>query len=96
MTVHVIISGNVQGVGFRQYIKYKAKELNIKGWVKNIPFISQGKSIGNVEAIFTGKAKDVDKMIQFCKKGPVVARVEKVEVEELDSLPFNDFEIIKD
>ncbi|HZJ18131.1 MAG TPA: acylphosphatase, partial [Patescibacteria group bacterium] len=48
MIAHVIISGFVQGVGYRQFVKKEASELSLKGWVKNI-------DRGRVEALFKGK-----------------------------------------
>ena len=89
MTVHVIISGNVQGVGFRQYIKYQAKKLNIKGWVKNLPD-------GRVEAVLTGDTKSIEEMLEYCRKGPFLARVKNVDIENVEEAEYESFEIIKD
>lgn len=86
---HVIISGYVQGIGFRQFIKSKASSLNIKGWVKNL-------ADGRVEAMFTGNSSDIEKMIEICKKGPFLATVKKVEIEELPDQEFESFDIIKE
>ncbi len=88
--VHVYISGFVQGIGFRQYIKYKAKELNISGWVKNLPD-------GRVEAVFAGDRSNLEKMIEICKKGPFLAEVKKVEVDWSSALKLDTigFEVIK-
>ena len=86
--IHVIISGDVQGVGFRQFIRYQARKLNIKGWVRNL-------SDGRVEAVFTGNAKNVEKMIKFAKKGPMIADVKNIEVEEVLDEEFEDFQILK-
>lgn len=70
---HVIVSGLVQGVFFRANTRDKAKKLVVKGWVKN-------RSDGKVEALFEGEEGAVKAMIEFCKKGPPSAIVEKVEV----------------
>jgi acylphosphatase len=86
--IHVLVSGDVQGVGFRQYIRYQARKLNIKGWVKNLPE-------GKVEAVFTGSSESVEKMIEFSRKGPVLADVNNVEIEELPDLKFDSFEILR-
>jgi acylphosphatase len=86
---HVFISGDVQGVGFRQYVKYKAKKLSIKGWVKNL-------DNGKVEALFDGSEKSLDEMLKICNRGPFLARVKNVEIiEEEGKLNSDIFEIIK-
>lgn len=71
--VHVLISGRVQGVFFRSNTKDKADELSITGWVRNL-------SDGRVEAVFEGREESIEKMLQWCRKGPGYALVEKVEV----------------
>jgi acylphosphatase len=86
--IHIIISGDVQGVGFRQYVKYQAKKLNIKGWVKNLPN-------GRVEGLFVGDRENTEKIIEYCRRGPFLAQVKNVEIEEKEDIIFNSFEIIK-
>jgi acylphosphatase len=72
-TAHVFISGFVQGVGYRAFVKKHATELGLTGWVKNLPD-------GRVEAMFQGKKETIEKMVELCKKGPFMAEVEDVEV----------------
>lgn len=71
--VHVFISGLVQGVFFRWNTKKMADKLQLSGWVRNLPD-------GRVEAIFEGNRESIEKMIEWCKKGPSEAIVEKVEI----------------
>jgi acylphosphatase len=71
--VHVFVSGKVQGVFFRSGTKNKAEELGLAGWVRNL-------SDGRVEAVFEGEEGKVEKMIEWCRKGPEYARVATVEV----------------
>ena len=71
---HVKIYGRVQGVWFRASTKEMADKLGIKGWVRNMPD-------GTVEAVFEGDDKSVEKMIEWCHRGPPLARVDRVEVE---------------
>ncbi len=71
---HLIISGEVQGVMFRQETKRRALNLNVKGWVRN-------RDDGTVEAVFEGEEQDVESMITFCKRGPPRAIVTDVKVE---------------
>lgn len=70
---HVHISGRVQGVTFRASTRRKAKELGVKGWVKNLPD-------GGVEAVFEGPEEAVKELVDWCHDGPRPARVENVEV----------------
>jgi len=72
---HVIISGRVQGVGFRAYTKNKADSLGLVGWVKNIMH-------GRVEAVYEGDEASVYAMTAWCQQGPSFARVEKLEMIE--------------
>jgi acylphosphatase len=73
--VHVRISGHVQGVWYRASTKQKAEELGITGWVKNT-------SDGAVEAVFAGEEEVVDAMISWCQKGPRLAKVTNVEMND--------------
>lgn len=70
---HVFISGRVQGVFFRQSTQLQAQSLGVKGWVRNLPD-------GRVEAVFEGKESAVKKLVDYCRHGPLAARVENVEV----------------
>ncbi len=85
--IHVIVTGRVQGVGFRQFIKSSSIKLNIKGWVKNLPDHS-------LEAIFTGSAENLEKIIEKCHKGPFLAEVKDVKIEYLEDQEFEEFRII--
>ena len=85
---HVLISGKVQGVWFRANTKEKARQLNIKGWVRNLPD-------GRVEAVFQGEKEMVEEMIKWCYKGPPLAEVEDVKVEWKEpEEEFEDFSIL--
>lgn len=62
-TIRVFISGIVQGIFFRNFIKENAEAYGIKGYVRNL-------EDGRVEAVFEGYDNDVNKMIEICKKRP--------------------------
>lgn len=66
---HVFISGNVQGVGYRQFVKQNARKLDLTGWVRNA-------EDGGVEAVLQGEEAMIQVMIELCKKGPFMAEVE--------------------
>lgn len=70
---HIFVSGKVQGVFFRSRTKDKAKELGLAGWVRNL-------EDGRVETVFEGEQEMVEKMVQWCRRGPEYALVENVEV----------------
>lgn len=70
---HVFVSGRVQGVFFRSETRYEASGRNVSGWVRNT-------HDGRVEAVFEGEREDVEKVIEFCRRGPPGARVTKVDV----------------
>lgn len=85
--IHIIVIGRVQGVGFRQFIKSSAIKLNIKGWVKNLPDRS-------VEAMLAGSTENLKKMTEKCRKGPFLAEVKDIKIEDLEDQEFEDFKII--
>ena len=73
---HILISGSVQGVGFRYFIKKKADELGLAGWVRNT-------SYGKVEVLLQGRKEQVQAMLAFCKEGPPLAEVKEIHVAKL-------------
>lgn len=84
---HIFISGRVQGVLFRDRTKRKARGLGIAGWVRNLPS-------GQVEAIFEGDKDKVEQIINWAKKGPILAKVDNLEIEWREYKgEFNDFVI---
>ncbi len=85
--IHVLISGNVQGVFFRSFLKSNARMYEVDGWVKNIPN-------GKVEAVFEGEEHDVEKMVELCRQGPPGAEIRNVEVrKEKRTTDLGPFEI---
>jgi acylphosphatase len=69
---HVYISGQVQGVFFRDSARERAEQLDLAGWVRNLPD-------GRVEALFEGTSERVREMVRWCEQGPPHATVEKVD-----------------
>jgi len=74
MKKHIIISGKVQGVGFRYWLHKAAVRNNINGWVKN-------KISGEVEALLIGDVVKIDNLIKLCEKGPPSSKVTKIKVQ---------------
>lgn len=86
----VFVSGFVQGVGFRQWIKRNAEKLGITGWVRNL-------SDGRVKGVFVGEKKQLDNIISICRKGPFLSEVKSVDVIWEESIEkFDTFEILAD
>jgi acylphosphatase len=71
---HVRVSGQVQGVFFRDSTRQKAEELGLAGWVRNVPG-------GQVEALFEGPSEKVEEMVRWCEEGPQRASVENVDTD---------------
>ncbi|MCK4336200.1 MAG: acylphosphatase [Candidatus Aenigmarchaeota archaeon] len=71
--VHLLISGEVQGVFFRANTRRAANELGVKGWVRNLPN-------GMVEVVAEGRKPTLDRLIEYCRKGPDGAGVENIEI----------------
>lgn len=75
---HLKITGRVQGVGYRYFTRKNAEELNVNGWVKNMPD-------GSVETMLSGHPKDVEELIERLWKGPYTARVKNIDLIEKGS-----------
>lgn len=73
--VHAIISGRVQGVGYRAWTVKQANRIGISGWVRN-------RAEGTVEAVFLGEEQAVDVLLEACRKGPLPAKVEGLAITE--------------
>jgi len=76
LIVKVRIRGVVQGVGYRFFAYRNARELNIKGYVKNL-------STGEVEVLARGKRTDVMEFLSRIQRGPSYARIEGFEIKEI-------------
>jgi acylphosphatase len=70
---HVLVSGRVQGVYFRQSTLIEAQALGVNGWVRNL-------MDGRVEAVFEGEEHAVKTLVNYCRSGPSAARVDYLDV----------------
>ena len=84
--VHLFISGIVQGVSFRYFVKINAQKLGITGWVQNT-------EDGGVEGVFCGEKENIEKMIELCKKGPMLAEVKHLGYDWEEGENFEGFTI---
>ena len=73
-SIHVIISGRVQGVGYRAWCAGRARKMGIDGWVRN-------RTDGTVEAVFSGCPIAIEELVQQCEDGPFAARVTDIRSE---------------
>jgi acylphosphatase len=73
MAKHLLISGRVQGVGFRYAMAEEARRLGVTGWVRN-------RRDGTVEAVVDGAAEAVDAFVVWARRGPPAARVTGVQI----------------
>ena len=82
LQARLTITGRVQGVGYRDWAMAAARRLGVSGWVRN-------RSDGAVEALIVGDEAAVGAMIDACRRGPSLARVDEIDVEpvDLDILP---------
>jgi acylphosphatase len=79
----VVVEGEVQGVGYREFTRRTAPRLNVSGWVRNRPD-------GAVEALICGPPAAVEALIAEMRKGSGFATVISVSVTELDETPGED------
>jgi len=86
VTVHLLISGKVQGVFYRASAKEKADELQLTGFVQNT-------ANGQVEAVASGDDKAVEQFIEWCKKGPKRAVVQNVAIAKIEAVVYETFVI---
>ncbi len=70
----VLVSGQVQGVGFRATCRWMAMRHDVAGWVRNLPD-------GRVEAVFEGPAEQVRQLIDWARRGPGAASVADVAIQ---------------
>jgi acylphosphatase len=86
-TVHVTITGKVQGVGYRMWVEREASRRRLDGWVRN-------RRNGSVEAVFSGSSDIVEAMIAACRAGPTAATVMQVAIEEVLAPPAPGFRVL--
>lgn len=85
--VKIVVSGRVQGVGYRYYIARKASELELYGYAKNL-------FNGDVEIAAEGRKEFLEALIKAAKEGPRNSKVDSCKVEWLDfKKKYDNFEI---
>jgi len=84
--VDVTVTGRVQGVSFRAYAEDRARRLGVAGWVRNEPD-------GSVGGHFEGEPEAVDALVEWCRTGPRLARVDHVRVQEASVSGARSFDV---
>lgn len=88
LRIHLIITGRVQGVGFRYCTQEKACALHLTGWVKNL-------TDGSVECVAEGEKENLEKFLTWAEKGPPPAKVTEVKSRFLEALcEMKEFKIV--
>ena len=83
-----IVSGRVQMVMFRDFTCRKARKVGVAGFVRNLPN-------GTVEVVAQGSKENLEKLIEYLHKGPLLSRVEKVALEwRTPQKTFDSFELV--
>ena len=85
-TLRLVVHGRVQGVFFRDSMRYEAQTLEIAGWVRN-------RSDGTVEAVVQGESAAVDAIVRWAHRGPQHAQVLRVDSEPDDG-SYSGFNVI--
>ncbi len=88
LTSSITISGNVQGVYFRQSTKEMAIAIGLTGQVQNL-------ADGSVYIVATGSKEQLNRLIDWCRKGPEKARVKEIEIQDITLQQFDTFSIIR-
>ena len=87
--VHLFISGEVQGVGFREYVSHKARKVGVQGWVRNL-------DDGRVEAVIQGDEKKVEILVTLSQHGPPLAHVMEIDMQyEEIAHTYTDFIVVQ-
>jgi len=86
-SVRLYITGTVQGVFFRAFIKENAERYNVKGFTRNL-------EDGRVEVFLEGDSDKVNKIIELCEKGPKHAQIKNVQIKPERFQDFKAFKVL--
>ena len=87
-SIRLYITGSVQGVFFRQFIKDNADKNKVRGYVRNL-------EDGRIEIFLEGNLENVDNMIQICKRGPSHSQIRSVQEKPESFQSFKEFKILR-
>ena len=72
--IHTIVTGFVQNVGFRKFVRYEARKLSLTGWTRNL-------EDGTVEIMAVGEEETLKKLLEKIQRGPHLSQVDNVHTE---------------
>ncbi|WP_353987786.1 acylphosphatase [Ruicaihuangia caeni] len=85
--VHVLVRGDVQGVGYRFTMQSVARDSDVTGWVRN-------RRDGTVEAEVQGDSQHVDRVLEWMSEGPPAGHVESVTVTDVEPFDESGFRLV--
>jgi len=85
--VRIYITGTVQGVFFRAFVKENAERYDVKGFTRNL-------EDGRIEIFLEGNPENVNKMMELCEKGPKHSQIKKMEVKPEKFQDFKTFKVL--
>ncbi|MAE49703.1 acylphosphatase [Candidatus Pacearchaeota archaeon] len=86
--IRIFITGSVQGVTFRDYVKQHADEKNLAGHVRNL-------EDGRLEIFLEGDGEAVDQVAAICRRGPQHAQIRDVQEKEEKYQDLKEFKILR-
>jgi acylphosphatase len=86
-TLKIFITGTVQGIFYRNFIKETADSLGVRGYVRNLPD-------GRVEIVIEGRDDKINEMLEKCRQGPKHSIIKDVSFEEIKYLGLEGFKIL--
>jgi acylphosphatase len=86
-SIRLYITGTVQGVFFRAFVKENAERYDVKGFTRNL-------EDGRIEVFLEGDGEKVNKMVELCKKGPRHAQIRNVEEKKERFQDFKNFKVL--
>ncbi|AKH16217.1 acylphosphatase [Deinococcus grandis] len=86
MRLTALITGTVQGVGYRRYVQRYARDLNLAGYAENL-------SDGRVEVVAEGHKDDLARLLHWLRRGPPHARVQDVQTQQSEATGLKDFHL---
>jgi acylphosphatase len=86
VTRSYLVSGRVQGIGFREWVRRTARSHGVRGWVRN-------REDGRVEAVATAEAEILERFESVLRGGSAISRIESLETSDVEETLFADFEV---
>jgi len=87
-TIKINVSGTVQGVFFRKFIKDSADKFKVRGFIRNL-------DNGQIEIIAEGRDENVNLLLSTCRQGPLHSEIKKVESKDIKYQGFDRFKILR-